>query len=273
MPRNKHRKIKKKVNNMPFPTEQQKADRQQQQIDKLQDRIDGHGKNIEALCESHALQISLLSNFARHDLKNYIHSIDGIVSTYSAEEISEEQIQSIKLNISLMRETLENFSKLVIHNDTNTCDLDELIQAIAILNRDSFAEFDIDFIVDNEIDQSIVFQIPFTSMMQLLNNLIMNATKALRSANFDKKIVLQATKDDSSLTIRVFDNGSDIDDCTRQRLFEFGFSTTGGSGIGLYHARYLCEMYNGSITYQDLPYDNLKKCFVITLPLIKDENQ
>lgn len=271
MPKNKHRKTRKKVNNMPFPTAQQKADRQQEQIDQLQDKIDRHGKNIDAICESHALQISLLSNFARHDLKNYIHSIDGIVSTYSAEEIGKEQLQSIKLNISLMRETLDNFSKLVVHNDANTCDLDELIQAIAILNRDSFAEFDIDFIIDNEINQSIVFQIPFTSMLQLLNNLIMNATKVLKSTNNDKKIVLQATKDDSSLTIRVFDNGSDISDSTRKRLFEFGFSTTSGSGIGLYHARYLCEMYNGSITYQDLPYENLKKCFVITLPLIKDE--
>lgn len=273
MAKNKRKKGNRKISNLPFPTAQQKADRQQAQIDQLQDKIDGHGKNIDAICESHALQISLLSNFARHDLKNYIHSIDGIVSTYSAEDIGEEQLQSIKLNISLMRETLDNFSKLVIHSDANTCDLDELIQAIAILNRDSFAEFDIDFIIDNKINQSIVFQIPFTSMLQLLNNLIMNATKVLTSVNIDKKIVLQASKDDSSLTIRVFDNGSDMDEYARQKLFEFGFSTTGGSGIGLYHARYLCELYDGSITYQELPNENIKKCFIITLPLIKDENQ
>lgn len=264
---------KKKAKNLPFPTALQKAEQQLEKIDQLQDMIDRHGKNIDAICESHALQISLLSNFARHDLKNYIHSIDGIVSTYSAEEISEEQLQSIKLNINLMRETLDNFSKLVIHSDTNTCDLDELIQAVAILNRDSFSEFDIDFIIDNEINQSIVFQIPFTSMLQLLNNLIMNATKVLKSVSIDKRIVLQASKDDSSLIIKVSDNGAEIDNNAKKKLFEFGFSTTGGSGIGLYHARYLCELYDGSITYQDLSHEKIKKCFIITLPLIKDNNQ
>lgn len=265
-----NKKSRKKQVKLPFPTLNQKQQALQEQLDCLQIKIDRHSKELQAISESHATHISLLGSFASHDLKNYIHSIDGIVSAYDANEITDEQLQSIKYNINLMRDTLKNFSKLVVHGDDNVCDLNELIEAITILNRGTLAEQGIDFSVE-EIEQYITFQIPFTSMLQLLNNLIINATKAMVEQE-NKKIHLQICVDDNKIKIALYDNGITITPEHQSKLFDYGFSNTGGSGIGLYHAKYLCNLYNGSIECLPTPKQDFTKGFVITLPIIKDNS-
>jgi signal transduction histidine kinase len=261
------KKPKKKVARLPFPTQNQKKQDTLAKLDELQAKIDKHTNDIQAISKNHDWQISLLGNFATHDLKNYIHSIDGIVSTYSADEITEEQLDSIRYNIGLMREALFNFSKLVIHNDKSICRFDDIIQAIQILNRDSFSENSIAFTVNNQSEYDIVFKIPFISMLQLLNNLVINATKALEKTH-NKTIEILAYLNNNHLTMSIKDNGEKIDEITQGKLFDHGFSTTGGTGIGLYHARYLCEMYKGSINYYQHDSDPYKG-FIIILPLLK----
>ena len=272
MPKSKStRKIVKNVN-LPFPTRNQKQEQTSRKLDKLEAQIEKHTKDIESISKNHDWQISLLGNFATHDLKNYIHSIDGIVNTYTADQITEEQLDSIRYNIELRREALTNFAKLVSHNDKNICRFDEIVQAIQILNRDSFAENKIEFIAVNQTEYDIVFKMPFTSMLQLLNNLVINATKALLERGEDRKIEIEAKFQDKYLVMTVFDNGEKVLENNISKLFDHGFSTTGGSGIGLYHARYLCEMYDGSISYFQTDEDPLKG-FIILLQLLENEEQ
>lgn len=264
----KNKKARNRKVRLPFPTTNQQQQALRKQLDDLQIQIDRHSHELQAISESHATHISLLGSFASHDLKNYIHSIDGIVSTCSADEITDEQLKSIKYNIDLMREALRNFSKLVIHGDENACNLDELIEAVTILNRGIMAEQGIAFSV-GDIEQHITFQIPFTSMLQMLNNLIINATKAFTQQD-DKKIHLQISVHDSKIEIALYDNGIIIKPEHLSKLFDYGFSNTGGSGIGLYHAKYLCGLYQGFIECQPAPNQDFTKGFVITLPIIKD---
>jgi len=181
-----------------------------------------------------------LSNFARHDLKNYIHSIDGIVSTCKADSITDEQLESIKLNVKFIRDTLDEFSKLVVHNEDSICEFSDLVTAIKIINRDALAELKIDFEVDNS---------------------------ALDTDN--KLIELKAYVEGENLVIKVSDNGQKIESSDSAKLFEYGFSTTDGTGIGLYHANMLCTSNSGSILYSDHVSENFNKCFIINLPLRK----
>lgn len=252
---------KKKVKNtkktkLIFPTLSQK-------YQELKDEVARHGKEIETISKSYDTQIALLGSFANHDLKNYIHSIDGIVSTRDSNEITDEDLESIRQNISLIRQTLNDFSKLVQHSDD--CNLSELVDSIRILNRATFVEQSIEFAFV-EPEQNINFKIPFVSMLQLINNLVINAIKALNGFE-NKKIYLQTKLDNDNLTLSVLDNGVKIPIDVQPKIFDYGFSASGGSGIGLFHAQYLCKMYNGSIRYQENEYD---KGFVITLPIIKE---
>lgn len=254
-------KRKKKVKStqrvrLPFPTPKQK-------YQELEDRIARHGKEIETISKSYDMQIALLGSFANHDIKNYIHSIDGIVSTRDSSEITDEYLESIRHNISLIRQTLGDFAKLVQYSDD--CNLSKLVNSIRILNRATFVEQSIEFIFI-EPEQNINFKIPFVSMLQLINNLVINAIKALNGFEI-KRIYLKTKLDDKNLTLFVLDNGAKIPIDIQPKIFDYGFSASGGSGVGLFHAQYLCKMYNGSIHYKENEYD---KGFVITLPIIKE---
>lgn len=244
--------------------DQQKKDGIQRQKD-----LEGFKKNLDALSKIHADHLSLLSNFARHDLKNYTHSIDGIVSTCNADDITNEQLDSIRLNIQFIRNTLDDFARLAVHDEGSKCEFEDLVIAIRIINRTSFAETDISFEVNNNVD--VTFNIPFTIMFQLLNNLIVNSIKAFGVYDNVKRIIeLKAYVDCERLIIEVSDNGIQIEETDKKFLFDYGFSKTDGTGIGLYHAKHLCDTLHGSIIYIDKPESELNKCFIITLPIAKE---
>lgn len=89
----------------------------------------------------------------------------------------------------------------------------------------------------NPIDASII-----------VDNLISNARKA--RASCIKFLLTQ--EDKSGLTIYVSDNGRGLIPGTNlSRIFEMGYTTTHGSGLGLYHVRQALGEMGGSIEYDD----------------------
>ena len=89
----------------------------------------------------------------------------------------------------------------------------------------------------NPIDASII-----------VDNLISNARKA--KASRIKFILTQ--QDKSGLTIHVSDNGRGLAPGTnRSRVFEMGYTTTQGAGLGLYHVRQALGEMGGSIELDD----------------------
>ena len=83
----------------------------------------------------------------------------------------------------------------------------------------------------------------------VIDNLITNARKARATrVTFEIK---HPSKD--TIHIRVSDNGRGfserIDDLSR--IFEKGFSTTDGSGLGLYHVRHVLGEMKGTIEAQE----------------------
>ncbi|PYE38094.1 sensor histidine kinase [Psychrobacter fozii] len=272
-------KSKKKVRNKPkllfqspetrYSVLKDQIEQQNEGLEQQKKDLEHFRKNLDALSKSHANHLSLLSNFARHDLKNYTHSIDGIVSTCNADEITNEQLESIRLNIQFIRNTLDDFAKLAVHDEGSKCEFEDLVVAIRTINRTNFAETGITFEVNNNVD--VTFNIPFTIMFQLLNNLIVNSIKAFEvQGNSENIIELKAYVDSKKLIIEVSDNGRKIEETDKNFLFDYGFSKTGGTGIGLYHATHLCDTLHGNIIYRDRPSSKLNKCFIITLPIAEE---
>lgn len=89
----------------------------------------------------------------------------------------------------------------------------------------------------NPIDASII-----------VDNLISNARKAKAS-----RIKFNLTQENKSgLTLHVSDNGRGLAPGTnRERIFEMGYTTTLGSGLGLYHVRQALGEMGGSIELED----------------------
>lgn len=102
----------------------------------------------------------------------------------------------------------------------------------------------------NPIDASII-----------VDNLVSNAKRAQASM-----ITFELDKPDKSgLVIRVSDNGRGIRPGTnKERIFEMGYTTTHGSGLGLYHVRQVLGEMGGTIQL-DEDADSKGATFVIKL--------
>lgn len=76
----------------------------------------------------------------------------------------------------------------------------------------------------------------------LLDNLFLNSRKANAT-----KVELEWSRQDKYLLLNFRDNGNGIPEDIIKEIFEFKFSTTDGSGIGLYHTKKIIQKYKGSI--------------------------
>ncbi len=77
----------------------------------------------------------------------------------------------------------------------------------------------------------------------IIDNLINNSIKA-NASNIELKIV---KLNENGVELRFKDDGKGIKQEITDRIFNFGFTTTGGSGIGLYHVSQIVKKMKGTI--------------------------
>ncbi len=85
-------------------------------------------------------------------------------------------------------------------------------------------------------------------MTIIIDNLINNSKKA--NANV---VDITLFVKDNSLFVTFSDNGIGIPTKIKKKIFDFGFTTTGGSGLGLTHIKEIIDKINGKIVYIDKP--------------------
>jgi C4-dicarboxylate-specific signal transduction histidine kinase len=86
-------------------------------------------------------------------------------------------------------------------------------------------------------------------LLQVLVNLISNASYAIAEAAVDGRLIVRiAAQDAASVVITVCDNGLGIPAENMSRIFEHGFTTrTGGHGYGLHSAALAASDLGGSL--------------------------
>ncbi|MBP7678807.1 MAG: HAMP domain-containing histidine kinase [Bacteroidales bacterium] len=235
-------------------------------IDRLKKDLDRLSDVIEAISKSADNHISYLGNFARHDIKNAILSMDSILTVTQANEFDQEKIESLQMYLRVIRKTIDNFVKLVPYSPSGKFDLHTLFIAVELLTRSDMQKSSINLILEYDRKSELECGYPFQSILQMINNLVLNSQKALNGYT-NKTIVISGFKEGDNLMIIISDNGKEIPVANNEKIFEYGFSTTGGSGIGLYHAKYLCESLKGEIKLLNTPKINMTKSFGIILPL------
>jgi signal transduction histidine kinase len=118
----------------------------------------------------------------------------------------------------------------------------------------------------------------------ILLNLYTNSKKALRRAKqSDKKIRIEAGKNDKVVYVEFSDNGDGISEQNQERVFDAFFTTTSpasmsakpnehmiGSGLGLKILKDIINEYNGDI-FLTQPPDGYHTCFRIEIPKATDE--
>jgi two-component system, CitB family, sensor histidine kinase DctS len=101
----------------------------------------------------------------------------------------------------------------------------------------------------------------------LVGNLIENAFDALANKKADKEIFVSFEQDHEVFSLLVEDNGSGMDEGTKQHLFERGFSTKLGEsrGIGLYLVYSIVQNSGGHIKVDSVLGEGTS--FMLTFPM------
>jgi len=100
----------------------------------------------------------------------------------------------------------------------------------------------VDIHVENEA-RGLVRKFKPIEVTMVLDNLVSNARKAGAS-----EVSFRLTqRSPSEIEVIVTDDGAGFDVSELERVFEKGFTTTSGSGLGLYYARFILDQMGGSI--------------------------
>lgn len=239
-----------------------------------QDEIRRFGEILEASEASHGIYIAALANFMGHDIKNCVQSMDAVLTANTVDELTERHVDSLRQQIDIIRQTIANFSKMMPSDAAqNIFKVHTAVGMLESLTRDLLKQSGVRFTKDLPSDQELSVSMDYHSLLQMLHNLMINAVSHLRGRP-DAAVLLKVRLDwadeeetGGMLHFSLYDNGAAVEEKMREKIFEFGVSSTGGSGIGLFHARYVCQLNGGSLDYAPSDIVGYTKCFLASLPI------
>lgn len=235
---------------------QKKAASASKEVEETQERLD----EVHSELATTKRQVGLLSARAdltaqdaidvMHIMKGYADAIDSnILEVY---ELAEEE----KMNIAPLRHLLDSISQTCkkIMNSYNlvmrteySADSDTVHTDLVEFVTRYCKEFNntLDIKVENPLN--IIANVKFNPLefSIILDNLIDNS----RKANADT-LVLRFEKSEEEVLLRCSDDGYGLrKGANEERLFEPGYTTTSGSGIGLSTIKKYIEKSGGRVTY------------------------
>lgn len=196
-----------------------------------------------------------LLNTLKHELSNPLFGLRLSTELLLGEELDEEQkefLNHIHSNLLRSQAIIENFSGLYqdvsVEIETN---IKDLINEVFTLTKSESKQIKKEIINDNELD--IQLKTNPTYLAQILFNLIINSSQALKEAQIQTPLIQISFEESDSHIVFVFqDNGPGIPEDKKSQIFEPFFTTkSSGTGLGLSISKRLAEKINAELTLED----------------------
>jgi len=248
-----------------------------QKVDELNDKYEK--LRVASDHKYQALQnfLTLLVNFASHDIKNAVHNLDGIVSTVTPATIVASDFDNMKVSLDHIRATLERFMDFNLKSNQDSFEMLQLFNSLEILHRPSLKYDNIKFkITYDGIPKTTLMHHDFLFLLYMLNNLMINSNWALKTNEIDDRrieLIISWYLMDKSIKILFCDNGCGIPVENREKIFTAYFTTREkGTGVGLTHVQYVINSFpEGKISLTTDKIDGLITIFEIILPIASHE--
>lgn len=216
-----------------------------------------------------------------HDVFNKITALDLEARLLTAQKSYEEMQASAEhlLNLILdLKATVQAFQQLLQTKETlDYFDVNQVVgRAIELLRPIAQKE-------RAKIEVSLTSDLPLVQgnnviLQQVFLNLMLNAVQhmSLKTEKFNwngqrlLRITTSINKKLQQIRIRFADNGLGIHQAHLKKIFSPGFSTRGGSGLGLYIARAFIQSLGGQLRVQDTLVP-LGTTFVVEVPFMHEE--
>jgi signal transduction histidine kinase len=148
--------------------------------------------------------------------------------------------------------------------------LDEMLKRVKILMQHEIVKNQCKFTQDIRMDKNTRIPGDVNSLVQILDNVIVNAIQAYDAAGGE--IILQVTSEGNKLLITVCDFGKGIEDKIKDRLFKEMITTKGkhGTGLGLYMSHSTVKgIFRGNMWFESSVGRGTK--FYIQLPMYDEQ--
>lgn len=239
---------------------------QSKKIEELGKEVQKHSEILKTVIDTYDKHVEHLANFANHDMKNSLQSMDSILYTNEFDKLTKEDWNALKTCLKNIRNSFDNFSNLVPYSNTKTFKIERLFIALNLLIKQDIKDNNIELVTN--ISNGIDVKLPFQSVLQMLHNIIINSVNSFKKNPVSEpKIFLNSVITNNEIEIIISDNGNEIDNELQEKIFDYGYSTTNGSGIGLFHAKYVCKELKGTIILDSTKKNVANKSFIINLPL------
>jgi signal transduction histidine kinase len=209
--------------------------------------------------------------FIAHDIRHHLASIYCDVEFMSGPDISqtdrEELLAEVRGTIDEMTDMLDSF--LVSVRTDKTSHLKSKLMNLVIQRAVGMVRSHPDA---QECELVICHAPPLQARIDsqrlgtAIYNLVLNACQALKPCSGPKRVEIALSQDDSSICIRVKDNGRGVPDCIRNVLFQ-PFVSAGkvsGIGLGLAIAEEAARVHGGCLNLEQSTPG--KTVFVLQLP-------
>lgn len=197
----------------------------QHHIDRVTDRIRRNLDNLTFAIKQHASQKELLDYVNKISFENSkISTVARFVTKANFNVMSTTISQDL---VTFMNEYIENVYKEYKH---------------LVVNKQHLK-------VEIDVPKGFKFHYKFRPLeiIIIIDNLLSNAFKAKA-----KKVKISFIPDGKkSLKLSFLDDGIGVSPNHIKKLFDFGFSTTDGSGIGLYHVKQVVKKMNGTVNINE----------------------
>lgn len=203
--------------------------------------------------------LAFLNKVMRHDIANAITAIRGVLEIIreepkEAERVVPVTLRKIDYTIRLIEDARELEKAL---EELKPVDIDEAVKEV------------VDYYKDVEFDLKLekVTVLANEGLKTIINNIIHNAI--VHGKDNEIKIKIETFSDGQYGIIKISDTGRGIPDEIKEKIFEEGFTTGEGTGLGLYIAKRIVTIYGGKIEVKDgVPKGTV---FEIKIPEIKGE--
>jgi len=210
-----------------------------------------------------------------HDLKNPLQPLIGLLPMLIEQEKDpkiKEALQLMNRNAEYMRDLIFKTLQLAklrssdVKFDIEKLNLAEVSNGVIESQKLLFEENKID--IKNNISKDIFVEADKLRLAELFNNLITNAVKYMVEGG--GKIILDAKKDDSIVTVSVYDSGKGMEKDQLKRIFDEFYRADkfvklkDSVGLGLSICKRIVEKHGGKI-WADSPGIGKGSTFYFTL--------
>lgn len=204
----------------------------------------------------HFQRISLLGellNTLRHELSNPLFGLKLGAQLFSMMEVNQDNkdlMAEIEKNINRCQVIIENFSNLYqVENEGKPVSLKKIIDESLVLSKSESREVR-KFIEYKDETDSMLMEVPLIFVVQIIFNLIVNASQAMKTNEGPKELHISTSCDNKQVFVDIRDSGPGIPADKLSNLFKPFFTTkTQGTGLGLVLSRNLALKMGGNLEY------------------------